>query len=67
MIIYNTDGILGIDSCPFCGSECNIENTTFGDSMFKYYRVRCTGEDEHAIDSWQDTPEEAIKFWNKRK
>jgi len=56
-----------IKKCPFCGSDSVIDLTTFGDSTFKFYRVRCIGEDGHALDNWQDTPEEAIKFWNKRK
>ena len=55
-----------IKLCPFCGMECNVLGTTFGDSMTKYYRVECDGIMGHCLDHWSDTKEEAIEAWNRR-
>lgn len=59
-------GNLNIKTCPFCGFECHIETTTFGDSMVDYFRIKCN-QHEHALDSWMSSIEEAIKIWNERK
>jgi len=52
--------------CPFCGSDCEFETTTFGDCMTDYFRVSCK-EGGHALDWWEDTKEEAIVVWNERQ
>jgi hypothetical protein len=51
-------------SCPFCGSSCKMTDTTFGDSRDTYYRVECTSG--HALDNWEDTPEDAARYWDTR-
>jgi len=55
-----------IKNCPFCGSECEVRSTTFGDSMTEYYCVECKADDAHCLNNWDDTPEDAIKTWNQR-
>lgn len=45
--------------CPFCGSECDFETTTFGDSMIDYFRVNCK-ENRHSLDWWVTSKEEAV-------
>uniref|UniRef100_A0A6M3IHR0 Putative restriction alleviation protein n=1 Tax=viral metagenome TaxID=1070528 RepID=A0A6M3IHR0_9ZZZZ len=52
--------------CPFCGAECKIEQRTFGDSNIYYYRIECNGVNNHSLDCWDDTEEEAKETWNKR-
>jgi Lar family restriction alleviation protein len=52
--------------CPFCGSETEIETTTFGDSMTDYFRVNCK-QKGHSLDWWSDTESEAISVWNERQ
>ncbi len=52
--------------CPFCGSDTEIETTTFGDSMINYFRVNCK-QKGHSLDSWVDTQSEAISIWNERQ
>ncbi len=54
-----------IKNCPFCGSECKVEQTTFGDSNEVNYRVTCL-DNEHALDEWQIDSDAAIINWNKR-
>jgi hypothetical protein len=56
-----------IKLCPFCGYPCEMDTTTFGDSMIIYYRIRCIGPKSHSLDQWNDTPEEAVESWNERK
>ena len=51
--------------CPFCGSECDFETTTFGDSMIDYFRVNCK-ENGHSLDWWVTSKEEAVSVWNCR-
>lgn len=51
--------------CPFCGSETEIETTTFGDSMIDYYRVNCK-QNGHSLDWWVDSEGDAITVWNER-
>lgn len=48
--------------CPFCGSECEVENDDV--LGFNDYRVRC--KKGHKLDYCSDTKEEAIKKWNER-
>ena len=50
--------------CPFCGSRAEVQDWYCGDSKIPYYRVRC--ENDHSLDRWDDTPEEAIDAWNQR-
>lgn len=52
--------------CPFCGSDTEIETTTFGDSMTDYFRVNCK-QKGHSLDWWSDTVYEAISVWNERQ
>lgn len=52
--------------CPFCGSDTEIETTTFGDSMTDYFRVNCK-QKGHSLDWWSDTVDEAISVWNERQ
>ena len=52
--------------CPFCGSDTEIETTTFGDSMIDYFRVNCR-QKGHSLDWWSDTVDEAISVWNERQ
>lgn len=51
--------------CPFCGSECEIEDAKFGDSITHYYRAFCK-QHRHALDCWQVSKEEATRDWNSR-
>lgn len=55
-----------IYDCPFCGSKCSIDSTTFGDDSTIYYKVRCN-DNFHALDSWEESDLFAIIEWNKRK
>lgn len=65
-----------IKTCPFCGSEAVIKErmsedyySCAGNNNINY-DVVCTNKDchmENGTDSWYDTPEDAIKSWNKRK
>lgn len=52
--------------CPFCGSDTEIETTTFGDSMVDYFRVNCK-QKGHSLDWWVTSKEEAISVWNERQ
>ena len=52
--------------CPFCGAECKIEQRIFGDSNIYYYRIECNGVNNHSLDCWDDTEEEAKETWNKQ-
>lgn len=52
--------------CPFCGSDTEIETTTFGDSMIDYFRVNCK-QKGHSLDWWSNTIDEAILVWNERQ
>ena len=52
--------------CPFCGSDTEIETTTFGDSITDYFRVNCK-QKGHSLDWWSDTVDEAISVWNERQ
>ncbi len=52
--------------CPFCGSDTEIETTTFGDSMTDNFRVNCK-QKGHSLDWWSDTVDEAILVWNERQ
>jgi len=58
--------LIKILPCPFCGCEAEIEPSRFNEYPPPLYRVRCLGPDRHALDWWEDTPEEAISVWNKR-
>lgn len=58
---------LEIFNCPFCDATSAVDFNEFGDRCTKYYRVKCAGEERHALDRWDDTPEEAIAAWNARK
>lgn len=51
--------------CPFCGSDVEIEETTFGDSSEIYYRVNCKKKG-HSLDWWSENINEAINVWNER-
>ena len=50
--------------CPFCGSECSVEGIEFGDNPTTYYRVTC--KEEHSLDWWSDTQQDAVDVWNQR-
>lgn len=52
--------------CPFCGSDTEIETTTFGDSMTDYFRVNCK-QKGHSLDWWVESKDEAITVWNERQ
>ena len=52
--------------CPFCGSDTEIETTTFGDSMTDYFRVNCK-QKGHSLDWWVESVDEAISVWNERQ
>jgi len=52
--------------CPFCGSDCELETTTFGDCMTDYFRINCK-ENGHSLDWWEETKEKAIVVWNERE
>lgn len=43
----NTD--LEISNCPFCDATANVDFNEFGDRCTKYYRVKCAGEERHAL------------------
>ena len=43
--------------CPFCGSETEIETTTFGDNMTDYFRVKCK-QKGHSLDWWVESIDE---------
>ncbi len=51
--------------CPFCGSECEFETTTFGDSLIDYFRIRCK-QKGHSLDWWENSKKEAVNVWNCR-
>ena len=52
--------------CPFCGSDTEIETTTFGDSMTDYFRVNCK-QKGHSLDWWEEDKNNAIAVWNERQ
>jgi Lar family restriction alleviation protein len=52
--------------CPFCGSDTEIETTTFGDCMTDYFRVNCK-QKGHSLDWWEEDKNEAIAVWNERQ
>ena len=52
--------------CPFCGSDTEIETTTFGDSMTDYFRVNCK-QKGHSLDWWEEDKNKAIDVWNERQ
>ena len=51
-------------SCPFCGAEAELKDTTFGDSSKIDYTIECVECD--SVGGWQDTKFEAVEAWNKR-
>ncbi len=58
-----------IKPCPFCGSEVEIRDTTFGDSMILNYTIECLGENCcMSPDVWVEESEigDLIKEWNTR-
>jgi len=57
--------LIKILPCPFCGCEAEIESDD-AECRPLSYRIRCLNHDWHALDWWEDTPEEAISVWNKR-
>jgi len=52
--------------CPFCGSDTEIETTTFGDNMTDYFRVNCK-QKGHSLDWWEEDKNKAIAVWNERQ
>jgi hypothetical protein len=52
-------------NCPFCGSKCIMKNTTFGDDLTEYYRIECI-DNNHTLDCWLPTEQEAKNIWNER-
>ena len=63
--LHKTDVMCALP-CPFCGSDTEIETTTFGDSMTDNFRVNCK-QKGHSLDWWSDTVDEAILVWNERQ
>ena len=64
-VLLKTD-IMSALPCPFCGSDTEIEMTTFGDSMTEYFRVICK-QKGHSLVWWEESIGEAIIIWNERQ
>lgn len=60
-----TEGLDEPQICPFCGSDTEIETTTFGDNMTDYYRINCK-QKSHSLDWWEEDKNTAIAVWNER-
>jgi hypothetical protein len=50
--------------CPFCGGNAKIEEWQPGDRSKVVFRVNCVND--HSLDWWTETPDEAILIWNIR-
>ena len=62
----NIGAVMCVLPCPFCGSDTEIETTTFGDSMTDYFRVNCK-QKGHSLDWWEEDKNNAIAVWNERQ
>ena len=49
--------------CPFCGAKAHMQQFD-SDDIYPGYRVECAGG--HALDWYEDTPQQAAALWNQR-